>query len=390
MNILFLALDIELTTQRGDAIHTVELARALAARGHTVDLVTATPETSLPDLGVGVHHHARRRGSDPVIVRECVGIARRARSEIVYERRLSPKIAFAVSRLAGVPFVMEINGSEEELEVQGRRRSALDPVKRSARRRMFLQAAGIVAVTRPLAEEVSTRYRLPPERVTVVPNGVDPTAFMSSDRDRARNALKVPAGHWILFVGNLAPWQGLDTVLAAISILRREDPDARLSIVGDGPSRAALEQKCRDLDVGGITAFRGAVPHEEIPAHIAASDVCVLPSQRRMNERVGRSPLKLFEYMASARPVVASDVPGVRDVVEQSGGGLLVPPDDSAAFSAALVRLLQNPEVAHAMGERGRRYVLAERTWARTAENVEAILRESLGARGREGIPPLA
>ena len=385
MRILFLALDVDLAGLKGDAVHVRELARFLAERGNQVDVVAASPLAGETPPNVRVH--VRPDAPDLTMVRFCVRIARDVRASAVYERRLSPKIAFGVSRLAGIPFVVEVNGSEEELAVQGRERPALYPARLWARRRMFRRAARVVAVTAPLGDEIRRRYGLPRERVVVIPNGVDGTLFAPRDRDRARTDLRFPPGHWILFVGNLAPWQGLDTLLAAIAILRKEDPAARAAIVGEGPSRADLGRRCRELGVEDVTTFRGAIAHREIPAYIAASDVCVLPSARRMNERVGRSPLKLFEYMACARPVVASDIPGVRDVVERSGGGVLVPPDDPGALSAALVRLLCQPKAAREMGEQGRRYVLTERTWARTAERVESVLRDSLG---RPGNSPLA
>src|SRR5712691_2005148 len=99
MNIVFLALDVDLKTQRGDAIHAQELARFLAARGNRVDLVTATRGNWIRGLGSDVYHHTRVSGGNLRTLYACVEIALESRAEALYERRLSPKIAFGVSRL---------------------------------------------------------------------------------------------------------------------------------------------------------------------------------------------------------------------------------------------------------------------------------------------------
>jgi len=378
MNILFLALDIDLSNQRGDAIHTRELSRFLGARGNRVDLVTATSAGAAVGLGLNVQHHTTPAGSDFKIVCSCAAIARQAAADVVYERRLSPKIAFGVGRLLGIPFVVEVNGSEEELAIQGRP-ATQSRWKRWLRRQMYRRAARIIAMTEPLAAEVRERYGLPLDRVTVVPNGVDPDRFSPIDPEEARRRLGLSAGPWILFVGNLALWQGVDGLIRAMPKILERHPAAKVVIVGGGDLRIFLEDLARDLGLRESITFLGPIPYEKVPLHVGASTVGVVTSTRRMNERIGRSPLKAYEYLACARPVVASDVPGVAELVRTAGAGLVVPPDDPGALADAIARLLANPEEARAMGERGRRFVASECSWARTAERVEGVLRGAVG-----------
>src|SRR2546422_1487511 len=120
MSVLFLALDVDASLDRGDAVHTRELARYLSARGNIVHLVTASAPGQALGLPSNVRPYQRPPGGDLGVVRACTAIARQAAANVIYERRLSPKIAFAVSRLVGIPFVVEVNGTEEEADLQAR------------------------------------------------------------------------------------------------------------------------------------------------------------------------------------------------------------------------------------------------------------------------------
>lgn len=378
MNVLFLALDVDLAAERGDAIHVLELARALGSRGHGVDVVAvrAPPDAAVPPK---VRVEVRPTARDWQLVRFCADLARHHRADVVYERRLSPKIAFAASRLAALPFVVEVNGIPEEAAMlRSTRASAFRPVKSRLRARLFRSAAGVVAVSERLAARVRQEYGLPPARVVVVPNGVDTDRFRPMDGATARRRLGRPDGREILFVGNLVPWQGVDTLIRAVPEVLRSHPDVRFFIVGDGVAKAPLERLAREVGAAERVRFEGAVRHREVPVHIAAADVCVAPFSRRRNEAVGLSPLKVYEYLACARAVVASDLPGVGDALRGRGVGIAVPPDDPAALTAAIARLLNDPAEAHAMGERGRRFAVEECSWARTAERVEQVLRRAV------------
>lgn len=381
VNVLFLALDIDLGIPRGDAIHVRELADAFAADGHRVRLVTATPSGRVPPFRPGIVHATRPLGSDWAIVRFCRVLVEDSRCEITYERRLSPKISYALSKLLGLPYVVEVNGVEEEAGMQGRQDvSPLSPWKSRIRGRMLRRAAGIVAVTPQLGDHFARRHGVDPARITAVPNGVDVERFRPGDAGSARRTLGLRESDWICFVGNLVPWQGVHVAVQAMPATLRHHPYARLAIVGDGISRSHLAQEADRLGVGPAIEFRGSVPYERVPLHIQASAVCVAPFARARNEAIGLSPLKMYEYMACGRPVVASDLPGVREILARSGGGVAVPPEDPQALAEAVSGLLADPAGAEAMGRRGRAYAIAECTWKRTAERIGRVLASARGS----------
>jgi len=376
--VLFLALDVNLGAPQGDAIHVRELARSLVARGHAVDVVGLLRSGADQDLPPGVRHHASPGRPDLRLVRFCSQIARETQCDIIYERRLSPKIAFAVARLASVPFVVEVNGIPEEAAlIRAPRPSPLRPVKSRVRKQMFRAAARVVAVSDRLALRIREEYELAPDRVVTIPNGVDVERFHPMDRAMARREFPPLEGPWILFVGNLVPWQGVDVLIRAVPAVLKAIPESRILIAGDGVSRQGLERFASDLGVTSTVVFRGAVPHHLVPTYIGASDVCVAPFTRRRNEVVGLSPLKVNEYLACGRPVVVSDLPGM-EFIRDRRLGLVVPPDDPKALAAALSRLLADPTEARLMGKRGREFVLQERSWDRTAERVEGVLRTAV------------
>lgn len=376
MNVLFLALDVDLLVPRGDAIHVREQVKFLAERGHRIDLVTATQD-GMSGLGSNVHSHTAI-GMDLVVVRKCRAIVRAGQAAVVYERRLSPKIAFAVSRLSRIPFVVEVNGVEEEAAMQGRpSTSPLRPLKFRVRKRMYRAAARVVAVTDRLATHTWQLYGLPSEKVVTIPNGVDLATFAPINAAQARRDLGLAGANWVVFVGNLVGWQGVDVLLRAAPRVVREQSDARFLLVGAGVLRPALETLARDLGIQPYVRFVGAVQHELVPIHIGAATVCVAPFTRRRNEGIGVSPLKVYEYLAAGRPVVASAIPGIDDMLVRSGAGRVVEPDNPEALAEALARLLTSPAECAEMGQAARAFAVAECSWARTAASLERVLVEA-------------
>jgi glycosyltransferase involved in cell wall biosynthesis len=174
------------------------------------------------------------------------------------------------------------------------------------------------------------------------------------------------------WTGVIRDWHGLDLLLEAITPLS----GARLLIVGDGPGRPAIESRAQSLGIAGRVAITGRVPHDEMPAHVAAMDVAVVA-----DDRTGvASPMKLLEYMAMARAVVAPRLPNIEDVIVDGATGVLFTPGDAASLADALVTLTGAPAVRARLGRAARESILRERTWQRNAARVL----EHVGPRSRE------
>lgn len=201
--------------------------------------------------------------------------------------------------------------------------------------------------------------------IRVVPNGVDVAPFEGA---RPRD---LPPGRRVLFVSRLDRRKGFRVALRAFARLAPDFPDLLFVVVGDGEERAAV----RDLPelVRRRVILLGAVSHEELPSVHAAADVFVAPALG--GESFG---IVLVEAMASGLPVVASDIPGYREVVRRGVEGHLVPPGDAGAVADALRRVLTDPGLARRLGEAGRARA-RQYSWERVAGQLEAIYEEARG-----------
>lgn len=170
---------------------------------------------------------------------------------------------------------------------------------------------------------------------------------------RPRAGTPAPPAGAILCVGALAQRKGVATLLDALALLRREHAEATLTLAGDGPERAALERRARELGIGGAVRFLGAVAHERLPELYAQAQLFCLPS---FAEGV---PTVLMEAMATEVPVVATAIAGVPELVEHERSGLLVPPARADLLAAALARLLADDALRDRLGREGRRTVAA-------------------------------
>src|SRR5262249_4367056 len=151
----------------------------------------------------------------------------------------------------------------------------------------------------------------------------------------------------------LVPWHNFELLLESFARLHAEDPARALLIVGDGPMRGAIEAQARALGVAGAARLTGPVPHHQAQRPIAPAAVAVIPQSNEY-----RSPIKLFEYMAQGKPVVAPRVPPIEAVLRHDRNGLLFAPGDADALCAALRQVLQHRPLARCLGARARRDVV--------------------------------
>jgi len=183
----------------------------------------------------------------------------------------------------------------------------------------------------------------PAWRIRVIPNGVD-IAALTASAAIAEDAPDLPTGRpLVVFAGRLEPIKGVETIVRAAQRL----PDVTVAVVGDGPLAAELRELANELGVADRVAFLGRVP--SVPPILAAADVVVLPS---FSEGM---PLVVLEALALARPVVASRVGGIPEVVEDGVTGLLVEPGDPEELAVAIERLVKDPALARSLAEAGAR-----------------------------------
>jgi glycosyltransferase involved in cell wall biosynthesis len=226
-------------------------------------------------------------------------------------------------------------------------------------------------------------------KIEVIPNGVDVEMFCGGPPPAIAIEGREPV---LLYVGTLADWQGIGTLVEALPRILAHRP-ARLRVVGRGRSRQRkdLAKRVRKLGLEAHVSIEPGVPHHQVPAVIASADVCLAPlSYDERNVVQGCCPLKVLEYLACGRPVVASNLPVVRELVREGRDALLVAPDAPEALAAAVLRLLQDPDLAARLASRGQRRVREAFTWKRAQKRLLKLYEQLLAAddRGTGSVPP--
>jgi glycosyltransferase involved in cell wall biosynthesis len=237
---------------------------------------------------------------------------------------------------------------------------------------LCLERADAVVVPSGVIAAALGRRGVPEDKVHLVPNGADVPAATTRPADAPER--------YIVYVGALQPWQGLDVLLRAFA--RLADLTAlRLVICSSVPERRArpLRRLAERLGVADRLVWRFTLPHAEVAAWLAGAELSVAPlTGCARNVDQGCAPLKVLESMAAGTPVVASGLPAVREIMSDGEHGRLVAPDRPAELARAVRVLLEYPDTARAMGERGRRRVREEFAWSAAREKMTAIYR-SLG-----------
>lgn len=240
---------------------------------------------------------------------------------------------------------------------------------RAVQRWALRGAAGVVALTRQLADDYAA-LGAPAGRIVVAPDAVQWARFATPpDKADARRALGVPAGALVAgYVGRFHTMdmpKGLDTLVEAAA---RTDA-VHVCLVG-GPAETVGELRARGTLPDARLIYLGQVPPGEVPRCLAAFDVCVMPFPWTRHFAYYASPIKLFEYMASGRPLVATDLPSTREIVAHEVSVLLVPPDDPEALAAALRRLRDDPALGARLAAEARALVAARYTWKARAAGI--------------------
>jgi glycosyltransferase involved in cell wall biosynthesis len=356
-SVIYLRTDIDLAGEPiragGALAHTDGILRALLTRGYEVHLWSSMALVGTPSAIARRALPNVRRGNIPTEILELVsgllqGIDPRAHRprdiRFIYQRySLNNLAGLILARRWRVPLVLEMNASE----MAWRRRHAYLNYERlaTAGERLLLGKADmVVAVSENAARELELLHADRP-RLRVIPNGVDVERFAGAapiELPFERDAFVV------CFVGLFYPWHGVRHLVPAFEMLHERCPRARLTLVGEGAEAAAVRSMLEQRGLTGVTVMPGLVPREEAAGYMAAADVLVSP-HADVAGFIG-SPIKVFEYMAAGRAIVASALGQLADVLHDGENALLVPPGDEPRLAEALLRLAADDDLRLRLG----------------------------------------
>lgn len=234
----------------------------------------------------------------------------------------------------------------------------------------------LITITRSLKESLSSSMKIPQEKIIVAPDGVDLDVFMD-EANSIMSLCQTPvlplSGTIILYAGHLYPWKGIQTLLDSIQFL---PSDCKVVIVGGLDEDVSY---WKDYSVrNGIARvhFVGFVMPSSVYRYILAANVVVLPNSASQAISVYHtSPLKLFEYMAASRPIVASDLPSIREILKNDVNAVLVKPDNPRALAEGIQKVLNTPGLRYRLAEQARKDV-QQYSWNERAERILDFIRQ--------------
>ncbi len=284
--------------------------------------------------------------------------------------------ALQVGRRHGIPVVYECRAFWEDAAVDHGTSTENGPryrLTRALESRVFRQADAVTTICEGLRADIVARG-IPAEKVTVIPNAVDVDSFeyRAAADEPLRESLGLSGKTVLGFIGSFYAYEGLPLLLDSLPDLLQQHPDVVLLLVGGGPDETLIRNKIEALGLQQHVILTGRVPHQEVQRYYGLVDLFVYPRQpMRLTDLV--TPLKPLEAMAQGKLVLASDVGGHRELIEEGRTGFLFPAGDCAGLTQALERSLAARSEWLPMLEAGRRYVEQTRTWANSVARYQAV-----------------
>lgn len=348
MNVLYVTVQ-NLTRPGGARSHVLGFCQGLESLGANVKIVSPYGEngkvSSARNSAIQRADHLLRLVRMRRTIAECI---RSGWPEVVYFRRgyLNPGLITAL-RAGNVKVYLEINGILEN-ESYNIPRHLISRVSAVVDHLRFWKADLLVAVSDGLREHLLSTYRrIDAGKVIVVINGVNTNVFFPRNQKECREKLGMdPESFVVVFAGKAAERHGLNSAVAAMNILmRKHGHKVHLYIVGDGPALNNAKKAVALSKLEDTVHFAGMRPHDELTRFIGASDVCISPHSAWPTNSIGVSPLKIFEYLACDRPIICSDVKGIRRILDELGGKAkitLVDPDNEVSLASAIEKIMNS------------------------------------------------
>jgi glycosyltransferase involved in cell wall biosynthesis len=239
-------------------------------------------------------------------------------------------------------------------------------------------AQRILCVSEPAKNHLMKTWDVPAHKIHVLSNAVDIQRFQPDPdlRARTRASLALTTHPLIVFVGSFYQWHDILTLLNSFALVLRSCPDARLVLVGDGTEREKMMQHAADLKIADAVTFTGFVTHDEVAGYVNAADIAVVPVPA-MKQEMWLSPMKLFEYMAAGKAVVASAMGQIVHVVRDGENGCLVPAGDVVALADVIERLIADADLRDRLGRQARKDAVKAHSWEQYLSRLEHILKET-------------
>lgn len=299
--------------------------------------------------------------------------------DVIHERYNLFAIGGAwASRKLGIPYILEVNSDLlEERQAQGKEERGLRRLFGVwSTRFCFNRAQRIICVSAQLKDHLAQKWQVDPNKLVVLPNAADTEAFSRQyDNKSTRCRLGLNDEPVVMFVGGFYLWHDLGLLVKSFAQVVSKIPEAKLVLVGDGRTRSMIEALVEEYSLQSAVIMAGAVEHRDVPKMLAIAAVAVAPNIQFFGGH-GGSPLKIFEYMAAGKAIVATRTGQVAEVIQDGHNGLLVEAGDEHEWAETLISLLSNPEARNQLGQQARQQAVAQHSWVNYVKRLEEIYSE--------------
>jgi glycosyltransferase involved in cell wall biosynthesis len=389
MNILYVLADRghDLSTHQGYAVHVKKILHGLEKSGHHTFLITINENTNLP--GFGKHKctpHRYVRGIHKIlpytglynslrIFRAIMRLAQNFKFDLIHER-------YGLYSLGGVlaahyfkiPYILEVNAPliEEKklftipLTMWQKRITSLIS-------RLNLKCAKkIIVVSNILKTYLQHQFKVNSDKIIILPNAAEFPEFLDNRKVQEIRSKFSKDDILVGYVGTFQPWFGIEHLITGFAEAHQKINHITLLLVGNGVAKVDCEKLVHQLHLSAKVHFIGAIPHEEIRYYLSAMDIAVAPYVDLPMGFYGSS-MKVFEYMAAGKAIIASRVGQIQEVLNHEVEGLLVPPGVPAAIARAIYRLAINPQLRAQFGENAMKSAREKYSWKLYVQRLEEV-----------------
>jgi glycosyltransferase involved in cell wall biosynthesis len=359
----------------GGPIKVWELSDNLTKMGHTVFLFV--PRIGFPELQTSAKVRAVPFIDLPAIrfisfqmsafFFSIFVLLFRQRPQIIYVRLMPSFLPTFFGKLFRIPVILEINDSPH----RGYKNT------RSVLKRFLLHFMDrvnyrlsdyILPVTAKIANDLHNIEHVSREKMSVVQSGTNTQMFYPLDKISCRKTIGLPTDCFVVgFIGNFFSHQGIDILIDSAPMIITEYDNITFLLVGDGPMENIWKEKVNNNNLERYFRFTGYIPYKDVPHYVGAIDVCVAPLMFSSGES---SAVKIFDYLASGRPVILSDIANTGEQFLESNAVILIKPEDPSELARSVKQLLSDPGRREKMGENGRQFILANYDRVKLAQNI--------------------
>ncbi|GAK46171.1 group 1 glycosyl transferase [Tepidicaulis marinus] len=415
--VLYLKTNLWFGVKAGGSVgHVAGVVNALVRRGRKVRFLSAEPPVMVdssvefqpiaPPAVYGLPSELNLYRFQRIFQSQALEIVKGRKIAMIYQRlSLANYAGVALSRLLRVPLVIEYNGSEAWVQKNWGRPLRYHNLAVKAEDACLRHAHAVVTISDVLRDELIERG-VAPERIATYPNCIepavfDPARFSSVEKDEIRRSYGIdPQALVVTFIGTFGQWHGVEVLAKAIRQLVNESAEllerkkVHFMLIGDGLKFSQVQEELAGEKYQAFVTLTGLIPQDQAPSHLFASDILVSPHiPNEDGSRFFGSPTKLFEYMAMEKPIIASDLDQIGEVLRGSphisrlkvgdslpreAMAILTQPGSVAELADSIRYLLDNPQQHSMLGIAARKEALSRYTWDRHVVHILEVLERSV------------